>query len=250
MAYTRIHPIKATVQKSVDYICNPDKTEGELLVSSFSCTPKYAGYEFKAALSETKSTDKNKAYNVIQSFAPGEVTAEEAHKIGMELADRLLKGNYSYVLATHNDRKYPHNHLIFCAADNYEHKKYNDCLKSYYHIREISDRLCFEHNLSITTPGKRRGKSYAEWTGEASDHLGRNIRGKHLNRGYQNGKRIPLEPLKPSDLITRISLKELPRKGHSLIPLTRNLRTVRDLPTGLISRTLRLLRLPMRKPGI
>ncbi len=160
------YPIKATVQKSVDYICNPDKTEGELLVSSFSCTPKYAGYEFKAALSETKSTDKNKAYHVIQSFAPGEVTAEEAHKIGMELADRLLKGNYSYVLATHNDRKHPHNHLIFCAADNYEHKKYNDCLKSYYHIREISDRLCFEHNLSISTPGKRRGKSYAEWKAE------------------------------------------------------------------------------------
>lgn len=163
MAYTRIHAIKATVQKSVDYICNPDKTEGELLVSSFSCSPKYAGYEFKAALSETKSSDKIKAYHLIQSFAPGEVTPEEAHKIGIELADRLLEGKYSYVIATHNDRKHPHNHLIFCAADNYEHKKYNDCLKSYYHIRELSDRLCFEHDLSIIQPSKKCRRSYGEW---------------------------------------------------------------------------------------
>jgi len=158
-----LNAIKATVQKPVDYICNPDKTEGELLVSSFSCTPKYVGYEFKAALSATKSSDKIKAYHLIQSFAPGEVTPEEAHKIGIELADRLLKGKYSYVIATHNDRKHPHNHLIFCAADNYEHKKYNDCLKSYYHIRDLSDKLCFEHDLSIIQPGKKCRRSYGEW---------------------------------------------------------------------------------------
>ena len=105
MAYTRIHAIKATVHKSIDYICNPNKTEGNLLVSSFSCVPKDAHFAFKMALSKTSEKDKNLAYHLIQSFAPGEVSPEEAHMIGKELADRLLRGNYSYVIATHNDRK-------------------------------------------------------------------------------------------------------------------------------------------------
>ena len=163
MAYTRIHAIKATIHKSVEYICNPNKTEGNLLVSSFSCTPKNARFSFKAALSKTSSKDKNLAYHLIQSFAPGEVTPEEAHQIGKELADRLLKGNYSYVIATHNDRNHPHNHILFCAADNTTHTKFNCCKRSYYQIRHLSDELCKEHGLSVIEPSGRRGKKYAEW---------------------------------------------------------------------------------------
>ncbi len=163
MAYTRIHAIKSTVQKSVDYICDPDKTLEGLFVSSFSCTPKFAGAEFKSALSNTNSFDENKAYHLIQSFAPGEVSHEEAHRIGIELADRLLKGNFSYVVATHTDRDHPHNHIVFCAASNTENVKFNSCKRSYYEIRHISDELCREHNLSIIQPSGRRGKSYKEW---------------------------------------------------------------------------------------
>ena len=139
MAYTRIHAIKSTVAKAVAYICNPDKTEQQLLVDSFGCHPDTAKHDFDYALSRTKSSDKNQAYHLIQSFAPGEVTPEEAHQIGIELAERLLKGNYSYVIATHNDRKHPHNHIIFCAADNVEHRKFNSCKRSYYQIRHLSD---------------------------------------------------------------------------------------------------------------
>ncbi len=163
MAYTRIHAIKATIDKSVAYICNPDKTEGNLLVSSFSCSPETAHFDFKTALSKTNSKDINLAYHLIQSFAPGEVSAEEAHRIGIELAERLLQGNYSYVIATHNDRQHPHNHIIFCAADNNSHMKYNSCKRSYYRIRQLSDELCKEHGLSIIEPSGRHGKSYAEW---------------------------------------------------------------------------------------
>ncbi len=166
MAYTRIHAIKATVDKSVEYICNPDKTEGSLLVSSFSCSPESARFDFETALSKTNKKDKNLAYHLIQSFAPGEVTPEEAHQIGIELAERLLKGNYSYVIATHNDRKHPHNHIIFCAADNVEHRKFNSCKRSYYQIRHLSDELCMEHGLSVIEPGGRHGKKYVEWKAE------------------------------------------------------------------------------------
>ena len=100
---------------------------------------------------------------MIQSFLPGEVSYEESHQIGMELADKLLQGKYNYVLTTHIDKGHVHNHLIFCAADNIEHKKYNDCKKTYYNIRQLSDELCQEHHLSIITPGNERGKKHNEW---------------------------------------------------------------------------------------
>ena len=166
MAYTRIHAIKSTVAKAVAYICNPDKTEQQLLVDSFGCSPETARHDFEYALSRTKQSDKNQAYHLIQSFAKGEVSHEEAHRIGIELADKLLGSKYSYVVATHTDKGHPHNHIIFCAADNIDHKKYNACKKSYYHIRQLSDELCKEHGLSIIEPSGRKGKKYVQWKAE------------------------------------------------------------------------------------
>lgn len=164
MAITRIHPIKTTVQKTIKYICNPTKTNEELLISSFATSPKTAQYDFKYALSKSKgNSEPNLAYHLIQSFAPGEVSYEEAHRIGIELADKLLEGKYSYVIATHVDHNHVHNHICFCAADNIEHNKYHDCKKSYYHIRKLNDQLCKEHNLSIITPGPANAKKYNEW---------------------------------------------------------------------------------------
>ena len=163
MAYTKIHAVTATVSKAVDYICNPDKTDEGILISSYGCSPETAAYDFKFALSKTSQSDPNKAYHLIQSFLPGEVTYKEAHQIGVELADRLLEGKYSYVVSTHIDKGHVHNHIIFCAADNVNHKKYHDCKKTYYNIRSLSDDLCREHELSVITPGEKRGKTYKEW---------------------------------------------------------------------------------------
>ena len=163
MAYTKIHAITATVHKAVDYICNPDKTDEGILISSYGCSPETAAYDFKFALSKTKQSDPNKAYHLIQSFLPGEVSYKEAHQIGVELADKLLEGKYSYVVSTHIDEGHVHNHIIFCAADNINHEKYHDCKKTYYNIRNLSDDLCREHELSVITPGEKRGKTYKEW---------------------------------------------------------------------------------------
>ena len=171
MAYTKIHAITATVNKAVDYICNPDKTDESILISSYDCSPETAAYDFKFALSKTSQSDPNKAYHLIQSFLPGEVSYKEAHQIGVELADKLLEGKYSYVVSTHIDKGHVHNHIIFCAADNVNHKKYHDCKKTYYNIRSLSDNLCREHELSVITPeaktlsakGASRGKTYKEW---------------------------------------------------------------------------------------
>ncbi len=163
MAYTKIHAITATVNKAVDYICNPTKTDEGILISSYGCSPETAAYDFRFALSKTSQSDPNKAYHLIQSFLPGEVSYKEVHQIGVELADRLLEGKYSYVVTTHIDKGHVHNHIIFCAADNVNHEKYHDCKKTYYNIRSLSDDLCREHELSIITLGEKRGKTYKEW---------------------------------------------------------------------------------------
>ena len=144
MAYTKIHAIKATVDKAIDYICNPEKTDEKMFVSSYACSPETAAYDFKYTLDHCRENSPNKAYHLIQAFAPGEVGFEEAHRIGKELADKLLEGKYSYAVTTHIDKGHVHNHIIFCAADNIEHNKYHDCKQSYYHIRKLSDELCRE----------------------------------------------------------------------------------------------------------
>ena len=163
MAYTKIHAIKATVDKAIDYICDPDKTDDKIFISSYACSPETAAIDFKYTLDHCRENSPNKAYHLIQAFAPGEVGFEEAHKIGEELADRVLEGKYSYVVTTHIDKGHVHNHIIFCAADNINHDKYHDCNKTYYRIRHLSDELCKEHNLSIISPNGQRGKKYNEW---------------------------------------------------------------------------------------
>ncbi len=170
MAYTKIHAITATVNKAVDYICAPDKTDGSILISSCGCSPQTASFDFEFALSKTSRADKNKAYHLIQSFFPGEVSYEEAHQIGNELAEKLLQNKYSYIVSTHIDKGHIHNHIIFCAADNIDHKKYHDCKQTYYNIRKLSDSLCREHNLSVIPDSNRKGKSYKEWMENQNNH--------------------------------------------------------------------------------
>ena len=163
MAYTKIHAIKATVDKAIEYICNPDKTDEQIYVSSYACAPETAAIDFKYTLDHCRETSLNKAYHLIQAFAPGEVGYEEAHRIGKKLADKVLEGKYSYVVTTHIDKGHIHNHIIFCAADNIEYNKYHDCTQTYHRIRHLSDELCKKHNLSIIIPGGERGKKYKEW---------------------------------------------------------------------------------------
>jgi len=98
---------------------------------------------------------------LIQSFAPGEVTPEQAHEIGKKLAAEILKGEYGFVLATHVDRGHVHNHFVWCAANVVTHKKYRSNKNTYHEIRRISNKLCKENELSVIKPqAKTYGKSY------------------------------------------------------------------------------------------
>ena len=163
MAVTKIHPIKVNLKAALDYIENPDKTDDKMLVSSFGCSYETADIEFQMLLAQAFNKGNNLAHHLIQAFEPGETTPEQAHEIGRQLADEVLQGKYPYVLTTHIDKGHLHNHIIFCAVDMVNQRKYISNRRSYAYIRRTSDRLCKESGLSVVKPGKDKGKTYAEW---------------------------------------------------------------------------------------
>ena len=163
MAVTKIKPIKSTLSKALDYIENPDKTDGKMLVSSFGCSYETADIEFEYTLSQALQKGNNLAFHLIQSFEPGEVDYQKAHEIGKQLADAVTKGQHEYVLTTHIDKGHVHNHIIFCAVNFVDHHKYNSNKRSYYGIRNMSDKLCREKWLVRCRP--RQGQQGKELCG-------------------------------------------------------------------------------------
>ena len=162
MAVTKTHPIKSTLKAAIDYICNPEKTDGKLLVSAYGCAAETADIEFSWTRRHAIDKGTNLGRHLIQAFQPGEVTPEQAHEIGMELAKEILGGKYEFVLTTHIDKDHVHNHLIFNAVSFTDHKHYHSNKRSYHEIRRASDRICKEHGLSVIIPGQAKGKSYIE----------------------------------------------------------------------------------------
>ena len=105
---------------------------------------------------------------MIQSFAPGEVTPEQAMQIGEELCDHYLKGDYQYVIAVHNDKDHLHCHIIFNNTNLYnglsfttEHNQGRKNERAWAELRQISDEICAEHGLSLIDP-KGKGISHYE----------------------------------------------------------------------------------------
>ena len=174
MAVTKIHAIKSTVNKAIDYITNPEKTDGTILVSGYNCEADYAYLDFRmtAELAKEVKGDytktggaENLAYHMIQSFAKHDkISPEEAHEIGKKLADEMLEGKHEYVIATHVDKGHIHNHIILNAVSFYDYGKYRtEPYKTARKIRAISDRLCEEKGLHIIKEPKGKGKSRIEW---------------------------------------------------------------------------------------
>ena len=170
MAYTSIHTIRATVSAAIAYITNGDKTINGLYVSSYACRADSAGAseDFRAVRQQGTGRTEILAYHMIQSFAPGEVTPEQAMQIGEELCDRYLKGDYQYVIAVHNDKDHLHCHIIFNNTNLYnglsfttEHNQGRKSERAWSELREISDEICAEQGLSLIDP-KGMGVSYLE----------------------------------------------------------------------------------------
>ncbi len=134
------------------YVQNPDKTKQGELVSSYECSPLTVDEEFlltKKLYEQTVGRDRDViAYQVRQSFRPGEITAEEANKVGYEFALRFLKGKHAFIVATHVDRAHIHNHIIFNSTALDGTHKFNNFWLSYLAVQRLSDLICLEHQLS------------------------------------------------------------------------------------------------------
>lgn len=181
MATTRIMPLHTGKGRTVgtaitdilDYVENPQKTDHGKLITGFQCDSRVADAEFlftkrqyAAHTGRMRGADDVIAYHVRQSFVPGEVTPEEANRIGVEFAKRFTKGNHAFIVCTHIDRKHVHNHIIWNSTALDYSRKFRNFWGSTRAVRRLSDTLCIENGLSIVENPKRHGKSYNKWLGD------------------------------------------------------------------------------------
>ena len=172
MAATRLIALHINKGKNIaqclrdrtDYAQNPEKTEKGELVTGYECDPMTADEEFLLAKRQyTHITGRRQqndviAYQIRQSFKPGEITPEEANRIGYELGMRFTKGKHAFLVATHTDRSHIHNHIIFNSTALNCRKKFRDFHNSGLALQKVSDILCVEHGLSIIEPKPYRDR--------------------------------------------------------------------------------------------
>ena len=187
MATTAIWKVKGNLGQVVNYAANPDKTtfapdemqnlrdvmdyatqdyktEEQRYVSGVNCAPEIARDQMMMVKRQFGKEGGIIAFHGYQSFAPGEVTPEQAHEIGVELAQRLWGDRFQVVVATHLDREHIHNHFVLNSVSFVDGKKYNDCKSTYALMRQTSDQLCREHGLTvIEEPEQGRTMSYDTW---------------------------------------------------------------------------------------
>ena len=171
MAYDKIIVIRSRLDNRIRYALNEAKTQrlenGQVLQSAINCQLNTAYRDMQ----ETKRRwDKEnrpvQGYHIIHSFSPGEVTPEQAHRLSVEFAERILQGRFEAVVATHIDHEHIHTHIVFNSVSCLDGKMYRDDFKAYYgDIRGISNDLSRENNLSVID-SKGTAKHYAEWNAE------------------------------------------------------------------------------------
>lgn len=180
MATTRIIPMHINKGKTIsqcledrtNYAANPDKTEDGTLISSFACDPKTAASEFALSKREYRELTGRVqlrdiiAYQVRQSFEPGEIIPEEANKVEYEFAERFTKGNHAFIVCTHTDKHHIHNHIIWNSTALDCTHKFRDFWDSTEAVRRLSDLICIEHHLSVVENPQRHGLSYNKWLGD------------------------------------------------------------------------------------
>ena len=186
MAYTSVIPVRrldravkyvmnkekttaVSLQDALDYAANRDKTEQSCFESSYACTLETAFADMRQTKEQWHKPGGVQGYHLVQSFAAGEVTPELAHRIAKELADRVLGGQYEYVIGTHLNTGHIHSHIVWNSVSRIDGKKYHSNGKSYVtEIRAASDELCRKYKLSVidTETSHHVAKPYAEWLAE------------------------------------------------------------------------------------
>lgn len=148
---------------------NQDRTEQDLFQSALGCTLETPFEDMLHIKKQWHKLGGVEGYHLVQSFAPGEITPELAHQIGLELAERLLGIQFQTVVSTHLNTRCIHNHIVWNSVALTDGRKYRSNEKSYYTlVRKLSDELCQKYGLSIIHPGRtgQPGRSYAQWLAE------------------------------------------------------------------------------------
>lgn len=173
MAYVKMGQIKATLGKALAYIARDDATQGGVFVSSNAAVLDPSDAASVAAMMEDTTARTGRtpgpnavlAHHVIQSFDPSEkVNAEAAHRIGVEMAERITGGSHEYMIATHVDKDHVHNHIIFNATNLETGRKFRCQRDTVSRLRSISDSLCLNEGLSVMPepPKRPAGRSLAD----------------------------------------------------------------------------------------
>ncbi|QTH40865.1 relaxase/mobilization nuclease domain-containing protein [Cohnella sp. LGH] len=152
------------LQQTLAYTSSNAKTERQLYVRGINCDPISAHEQMQRTKKRFQKTDGIVAFHGYQSFAPGETTPEQAHAIGVKLAQALWGERFEVVVATHLDKDHLHNHFVLNSVSFMDGKRYYDNKASYALMRKTSDQLCREHALSvIEQPERGKAKQYGEW---------------------------------------------------------------------------------------
>ena len=122
--------------------------------------------EYRRITGRQRGKDDVIAYHLRQSFKPGEITPEEANRLGQELAQRFTKGKSAYIVATHTDRHHYHNHIIISAVTLDCQRKFRNFWGSSKALRRLNDFICVENGYSIVEYPQQKGKHYKEWLGD------------------------------------------------------------------------------------
>ena len=173
MAATRLIPMHVNKGKTLaqslgdrtDYAKNPEKTDKGELVTGYQCDPMTVDEEFMLSkrqyeqLTGRRQRHEVIAYQIRQSFKPGEITPEEANRLGQELALRFTKGKYAFIVATHTDRAHVHNHIVFNSTSIDGTRKFKNFWLSSIALQRVSDLVCLENGLSVITPKPYRERA-------------------------------------------------------------------------------------------
>ena len=161
-----------TIEDVVEYAANDMKTEQRSYVTCLNCSEDEAAKQFvetKEYWSRVRGNDRTGGrvcFHAYQSFAGNEVTAEAAHQIGVELAQRLWGNDFEVVIATHCNTGHYHNHFVINSVSWRDGHRFHNGPENYQPMREISDRLCLKYGISIIGEPKGRGKNYSEYSAE------------------------------------------------------------------------------------
>ena len=196
MAVTSIWPIKGRVKAVIDYANDPSKvksssqteqaalhavngvleyaaddlkTELRVYAHGINCSLNKAAEQFMETKRFWQKTGGRTAFHGYQSFRAGEVTAEQAHEIGMELARRLWGERFEVVVATHLNTGHYHNHFVINSVSFLDGGKFCNSRDDYKAFRAMSDQLCREYGLSVIERPQNRGRNYGEWAAEQAD---------------------------------------------------------------------------------